>query len=493
MKRVPSLSSAERALVEDSSKPQPAAELSAAPPAPSQARWLKPTALTLMLIQNASFVLVMRFSRKQQAGASAAMTYSIGMVVTLQEAFKLLICMLVLGWPPTGSMRAALAPLTRPRDLLRIAVPAVCFTLQNNILYVALSNLDPLTFQITYQLKTLLTALFSVALLGKQLSQMQWLSQLVLTLGIVLVQLNDAPSSRGGSATPPRRALADVGGVALAPPAAMTAPPPAPPPAAAADSERSLVLGLAAVLIAALSSAFASVYFERLLKEKSPPAPADASAAHASAADGAGAGAAAAQAAVESGGGTARAVERPMEESSDGAGRSSSSGGAGARDGAGAGAVIDGKLTCAAEPPPTPPATARPAASLWVRNIELSAWTVPLNLLLALVQSRHAPGGLLGLCRHPLQGFEPSTWGVIVVNGFGGLLVAIVIKYADNIWKGFATAGAIILTGAIAPILDLGPPPSLCALLGTALVVASVFMYAMPPRTVPRAQPGREK
>ena len=69
-------------------------------------------------------------------------------------------------------------------------------------------------------------------------------------------------------------------------------------------------------------------------------------------------------------------------------------------------------------------------------------------------------GGGLRVFASPLEGFEWSTWAVIVVNGLGGLLVAVVIKYADNIWKGFATAGAVVLTGALAPLLGLGPPPT---------------------------------
>lgn len=69
---------------------------------------------------------------------------------------------------------------------------------------------------------------------------------------------------------------------------------------------------------------------------------------------------------------------------------------------------------------------------------------------------------------------------MIVVNGLGGLLVAIVIKYTDNIWKGFATAGAIVLTGAVAPVLDLGRPPSLMLLVGAVVVIVSLFLYAMP-------------
>lgn len=375
-------------------------------PASSVAKW---TALTLMLIQNAGFVLVMRYSRKQQASAPASQ-YNVSFVVTLQEGFKLVLCSMVLALQH-GSIAPAIAPLTRPRELVRIAIPAVCFVLQNNILYVALSNLDPLLFQITYQIKTLLTALFSVGMLGKTFTRVQWLSQLALMAGIVLVQLSDALSAKASKAAA-HTAVASLDD-GLAPPSAMQPPPPAAPPF---DSvARNVPLGLAAVLVAAVSSAFASVYFEKILKAAPPPA--------------------APGAKVHTAGGSGS---------------------------------------------PNAPSRGAPAAgsSLWERNIELCAWTVPLNLMLATWPSSN--GGIAQLVADPLKGFDASTWGIIVVNGIGGLLVAAVIKYADNIWKGFATAGAIVLTGAIAPMLDLGPPPTLMLVMGASLVVASLLLYAMP-------------
>jgi len=136
------------------------------------------------------------------------------------------------------------------------------------------------------------------------------------------------------------------------------------------------------------------------------------------------------------------------------------------------------------EPSPPPPKGGPPRGgdgSLWQRNVELCAWTVPLNLLLALVQSAAGSADSpMDVLLNPLRGFEVSTWGIIVVNGIGGLLVAMVIKYADNIWKGFATAGAIVLTGTIAPLLDLGPPPGALMLLGAVIVTGSLMLFAMP-------------
>ena len=38
-----------------------------------------------------------------------------------------------------------------------------------------------------------------------------------------------------------------------------------------------------------------------------------------------------------------------------------------------------------------------------------------------------------------------STWYVVFANALGGLFVALVMKYADNILKGFATSVSIVL------------------------------------------------
>ena len=63
----------------------------------------------------------------------------------------------------------------------------MAFTVQGNLLFVALANLEAPTFQVSYQCKTLFTALFSVLILGRKLKQSQWFALLLLVAGTVLV------------------------------------------------------------------------------------------------------------------------------------------------------------------------------------------------------------------------------------------------------------------------------------------------------------------
>ncbi|VDN41581.1 unnamed protein product [Gongylonema pulchrum] len=79
--------------------------------------------------------------------------------------------------------------IKQPIDTLKVCVPAVIYVIQNNLLYVAVSNLPAATYMVSYQLKILTTALFTVIILRRRLSLVQWLALIILFGGVALVQL----------------------------------------------------------------------------------------------------------------------------------------------------------------------------------------------------------------------------------------------------------------------------------------------------------------
>ena len=80
-----------------------------------------------------------------------------------------------------------------------MAIPAFLYTLANNLQYVGITNLDAATFQVTYQLRILVTAIFSVSMLKKSLTGRQWVALLLLMIGVAIVSLPQADA--GGLAS----------------------------------------------------------------------------------------------------------------------------------------------------------------------------------------------------------------------------------------------------------------------------------------------------
>lgn len=237
------------------------------------------------------------------------------------------------------------------RELLRVSVPALLYVIQNNLQYVAVSNLDAASFQVLYQLKILTTAIFSVFLLGKSILPLQWGAIVILMVGVALVQLDDTGA----------------------------------PSASAANADQSTTIGLVAVICACMCSGFAGVYFEKILK---------------------------------------------------------SSGS---------------------------------KASLWERNIQMGVVSVIL-----------AGGGLLYNDMEHITvngffyGYRPVVWAAIGVSALGGLLTAVVVKYADNILKAFATSIAIVLS-VIISIFLFDKVPTMQFIFGAFLVNLSVYVYGNAP------------
>lgn len=323
---------------------------------------LKQLSLVLLTLQNALLILVMRYTRTRKGDMYFATT-----AVVLSEGLKVLTSMMILA-AQEGTFIKLMCYLRdniwrQPLDCLKVSVPAFIYTLQNNLLYIALSNLDAATFQVSYQLKILTTALFSVLMLKKKLSPQQWSALVILFVGVALVQFRPEDSKSSKTATTDQRPS----------------------------------VGLFAVILSCFMSGFAGVYFEKILK------------------------------------GTKQ--------------------------------------------------------SLWLRNVQLGSMSVIIGLITMEIKD-----GPKIQERGFFFGYDYVVWIVIVFQSLGGLLVAVVVKYADNILKGFATSAAIVLS-CIASIYLFDFKLSFPFTTGAFLVIISVYIYSkfVPENSLPQVNVGKEK
>lgn len=247
------------------------------------------------------------------------------------------------------------------RDFLSLAVPSGLYVIQNNLQYVASSNLSAALFQVLSQMKIITTAVFAVLMLGRNPSPMQWASIVALTIGIAIVNLSQEKQI-------------DLSG------------------------QQSRLLGILCILCSSCTSGFSGVYFERMVKSTS--------------------------------------------------------------------------------------------SSIWVRNIQMS--------LIGLLISSVACVGkdLDSILTHGFfKGYNAIVWSVILLQAVGGLVVAMVVKYADNILKGFATSGAIIVSCVAASYIfqNSNSESELNSLFiaGASVVSLSAFMYGYGPPKVPSERPSQ--
>lgn len=129
--------------------------------------------------------------------------------VFLVEALKLAVCLTIslyeisLSVPrsmPATSLLSALGNAIFAGDSWKLAVPACLYTLANSLQYVGISNLDAATFHVTYQFKIFVTAVFSVVLLRRSISGRQWISLILLMVGVAIVSLpHDSSASLASS------------------------------------------------------------------------------------------------------------------------------------------------------------------------------------------------------------------------------------------------------------------------------------------------------
>jgi len=301
---------------------------------------MKYVCLVVLVLQTVSNVLLVRRARH--------LNISIPVVVICQELLKLVTCIVIVLYNE-GLEQLKRHVIKDWKSTLKVGVPALLYVIQNQLLFISLANLDPATFQISYQLKILTTAVFSIVLLNKSISKTQWFSLAVLTLGVILVQWRESV------------------------------------PAETGDSTESSVTGLACILVACLTSGFAGVFFEMMLKNTG-------------------------------------------------------------------------------------------GQSVWIRNTQLAlcSCAVGFTNLMVTEQSFIATNGLF-------NDFQPIVYAIILSQAYGGLLIGLVVKYADNILKVFATSISIILSSLIGIFYFNELTFNVNFGLGLVLVLTSTVLYSLYP------------
>lgn len=119
--------------------------------------------------------------------------------------------------------------------------------------------------------------------------------------------------------------------------------------------------------------------------------------------------------------------------------------------------------------------------SVWMRNVQLSLLSLPFGLLTCLLNDYrhiHQNGFFFG--------YDGFVVYLVVLQAGGGLIVAMVVKYADNILKGFATSLAILIS-CVASIYLFAFQLTGQFALGALLVICSIFLYGYDPAGVTTA------
>uniref|UniRef100_A0A7E4VL61 UDP-galactose transporter n=1 Tax=Panagrellus redivivus TaxID=6233 RepID=A0A7E4VL61_PANRE len=257
-------------------------------------------------------------------------------------------------------------------DFMKVGVVAVIYLIQNVLNIYAVENLKSAQYAVTYQLKILTTAIFTVTLLGRRLSLIQWISMVVLVAGVALVSIDAILVKEAAKAA------------ALALGANVTT------PASSVDKSTSPIFGFACVLTACVLSGFAGIYLEKILK------------------------------------------------TSD--------------------------------------------VSIWVRNIQLSLLSIPINFIYMALFERNQIARL-GF----MYGFRWNIWVAVGFQAFGGLVVAVVMKFADNILKAFSTSvGIVLITCLSIPVF--ARYPTLYFIGGATLVITAVVVYSLFPYKKPKSK-----
>jgi len=185
----------------------------------------------LVVIEN-STVLLTKYTRTDSAAL-----FNIVDMMLLSELCKVLLSLVLEYFHSEGQLLKVLKKHFNfySADTLKVAVPAFLYFIQNSLFYVALTNLSSPVFQVLYQMKLLTTAFVSILILSRTYTLSQWISLFTLTFGaMITIKTNDDDLNSKGMD----------------------------------HANSKYIIGILAVIVACLCSAFAGVIFEKFLKKK---------------------------------------------------------------------------------------------------------------------------------------------------------------------------------------------------------------------------------
>lgn len=115
-------------------------------------------------------------------------------------------------------------------------------------------------------------------------------------------------------------------------------------------------------------------------------------------------------------------------------------------------------------------------ADLWVRNVQLSLFSLLPALVPIIFNNNAAASDGRSFPFSLFANFSGWAWATVLTQVFGGLITAVVIKYSDNIMKGFATSLSIVIS-FLASVALFDFRITLAFLVGSSTVLAATWMY----------------
>lgn len=112
-------------------------------------------------------------------------------------------------------------------------------------------------------------------------------------------------------------------------------------------------------------------------------------------------------------------------------------------------------------------------STIWMINVQMSLLSCVLSMIITMVSSTDIIIDL-GF----FSGFNPYVISVVFLQAITGLVIAMVVKYSDNIHKGFATSISIVLSGFLESLLFKNSfDINLSFAIGSVLVGASSVLF----------------